>query len=72
MELNVGPEQPLPGIGEHATVLTQVIVIICIDFIIFSFCLSNVKVNFSDKFMYQRTMFFLVLYVLNFFSVFIY
>ncbi|CAH2267422.1 transmembrane emp24 domain-containing protein 3 [Pararge aegeria] len=23
MELNVGPEQPLPGIGEHATVLTQ-------------------------------------------------
>lgn len=25
MELNVGPEQPLPGVGEHATVLTQVI-----------------------------------------------
>lgn len=25
MELNVGPEEPLPGIGEHATVLTQVI-----------------------------------------------
>lgn len=24
MELNVGPEEPLPGIGEHATVLTQV------------------------------------------------
>ncbi|CAH0723745.1 unnamed protein product, partial [Brenthis ino] len=23
MELNVGPEEPLPGIGEHATVLTQ-------------------------------------------------
>ncbi|XP_026485503.1 transmembrane emp24 domain-containing protein 7 [Vanessa tameamea] len=23
MEFNVGPEQPLPGIGEHATVLTQ-------------------------------------------------
>ncbi|KAI8420892.1 hypothetical protein MSG28_008073 [Choristoneura fumiferana] len=23
MELNVGPEQPLPGVGEHATVLTQ-------------------------------------------------
>lgn len=24
MELNVGPEKPLPGIGDHATVLTQV------------------------------------------------
>lgn len=24
MELNVGPEQPLPGVGDHATVLTQV------------------------------------------------
>lgn len=24
MELNVGPEQQLPGIGDHATVLTQV------------------------------------------------
>ncbi|KOB75733.1 Integral membrane protein, Tmp21-I [Operophtera brumata] len=23
MELNVGPEQPLPGVGDHATVLTQ-------------------------------------------------
>lgn len=25
MEFNVGPETPLPGIGDHATVLTQVI-----------------------------------------------
>lgn len=25
MELNVGPEKPLPGIGDHATVLTQVL-----------------------------------------------
>lgn len=24
MELNVGPEKPLPGVGDHATVLTQV------------------------------------------------
>lgn len=24
MEFNVGPEKPLPGVGEHATVLTQV------------------------------------------------
>ncbi|OWR48222.1 putative integral membrane protein Tmp21-I [Danaus plexippus plexippus] len=23
MELNVGPEEPLPGIGDHATVMTQ-------------------------------------------------
>lgn len=25
MEFSVGPETPLPGMGDHATVLTQVI-----------------------------------------------